>query len=1004
MLRDVDGDGWADLVGRESECARVAAALAADRPAWIVGEPGIGKTTLIRAAVAQIGRRLHEGAGVATLGPVPFHALPRAISCELSGDAEQVAGDVERAVGPDVLFVDDVHWADRDSCRAIARLAGRVALVVASRQEPAGELREVPWVRIEINELKAAPAALIARRILPSITSARLARVLDRAAGNPLLIEELVRDGNESTTMRRAMAGRVAGLSSAAQRLLWLLALAGKPIQVTRLAARLDELTARGLVTVRGGEVQLRHAVLRDAIQPLIPADEQPTLRRMLARLVDDPLEIAALLLDAGDRAEAFGEAAPALAGATFTRRAALLEVLAASAPDTIADTFRLDAARAYRDLGEDDAVVRLMRQPLDRDPEARAWRDALLGDALWSIGQGEEARRVLEEAPAGWPPTTEGELELACARARLLVCTGSPGTALDLLDEALAAAGSLPSAYRTTSLRAAIALFAGRPGAIEPLRAAWAAARTAGDEAAAGAAAQNLHNGLLLEVGASEAAAFAHAEGERLYDVGIPARGTILLTEAVQSYTLAGDIAMALELGDRVLERPAPAVIRHRATLYLAHALTLAGRLDEAAQVRRLLLAPFPNATQEADRLDEAAEAAYWEGRTDRCVELSAAAEALPRESELNLVLPALIRSWAQVDAGKPPGPVPPVPSLACLAGATAEADGLRALVDAPAAARARFQEAAVRWAPFMAAREAVCLWAAGAAARRAGHADAADLLRVALDRAEAMGFEPLAARVRRSLRLAGRRVRRPAASRGHALPLTARERQVMDLVSKGLTNSEIARQIGLGRPTVAQALSRAMARLGVDSRTQAITAANVHPAPPIIVVDDQPSARDILAEARSRLIRSGWPVVDGFGRRAQRLAVLAGTVGTDQDAAAALLAALDGHGLLLLATCSADIAEQLLADLGRVGPVTRHSQRTDSMRAGSLGSEEWALLDLIARGHSIAEAGRCLGMSRRTADRRLAVARAALGTATTAGAVGEASRRGWLPSPARA
>ena len=1002
MIPGVDVDGWADLIGRESECARVATALAADRPIWVVGEPGIGKTTLVRAAVARSGRRLHEGAGIATLGPVPFHALPREISRESSGDAEQVAGDVERAVGPDVLFVDDAHWADHDSCRAIARLAGRVALVVASRHVPTGELREVPWVHIEIAEIDAASAASIARHILPSITSVRLARILDRAAGNPLLIEELVRDGNESPTMRRAMADRVAGLSPMEQRLLWLLVLAGKPIAVTRLPAGIDELTARSLVAVRAGEAQLRHAVLRDAIQPLIPADEQPALRRELARLVDDPLEIAGFLLDAGDPAEALDVAAPALAGATLARRAALLEILAASAPGATADTFRLDAARAYRDLGEDEAVARLMRQPIEGDPEARALRDALLGDALWSIGQGEAARRVLEQAPAAWPPATAGELELTCARARQLVFSGSPGAALNLLDEALATAGTLPSAYRTTTLRAAIALFLGRTGALEPLRGAWAAARAAGDEAAAGAAAQALHNALLCEAGASEAAAFAHREGERQYEIGLPARGTVLLTEAVQSYTFAGDITMALELGDRVLERAAPAVIRHRATLYFAHALTLAGRLDEAARVRRLLWAPFPNATQEADRLDEAAEAAYWEGRTRRCLELSAVAAMLPRQGELNRVLPALVRSWAQVDAGRQPDPVPPAGGWACLAGATAEADGLRALFDAPAGARDRFGEAAVRWAPFMAPREAVCLWAAGEAARRAGHADAPDLLRVALDRAEAMGFVPLAARVRRSLRLAGKPVGRPSGKRGRALPLTAREQQILDLVSEGLTNSEIARRMGLGRPTVAQALSRVMARLRVDSRAQAISAANVRPAPPIIVVDDQLGAPGILAEVRSRLIGSGWTVVEGFGRNAQRPAVLAGTVDNDQTAAAALLAALDGHGLLLLAACSADTAEQLLADLRRVGPVTRHARPADSMEARPLRSEEWALLDLIARGHSVDEAACCLGMSSRTADRRLAQARAALGATTTAGAVGEASRRGWLPPPA--
>ena len=995
-MPEVDGNPGSGLVGRDSELARVATALAADRPVWVAGEPGIGKTSLVRAAVARSGRRLHEGAGFATLGPVPYHALPRSLAAGTAGDAEHVAREVERAVGPEILFVDDVQWADRESVDVLVRLAGRIAVVVASREPPPATLAPLPWQLVELVALDDASAARIARQMRPGLTAARQARIVARAAGNPLLLEELARDGSESPTMRRAMASRVAGLSPTGRCLLWLLALAGKPMPANRLPAGMDELVERGLVAARAGDVQIRHAMLRDAIEPLIPPDEQGVLRRMLAGLVEDPLQVASLLLAAGDADEAAQVAAPALARATGARRAALLEVAAAGAPGEEGDRYRLEAAHVYRDLGEDDAVVRLLRQPIDCDPEGKAWRDALLADALWSVGRESEARRVLDEARPGWPPATAGELELACVRARLLVVTGSPGAALALLDEALAAAGALPSAYRTASLRATVAMFAGRTGLIGPLREAWVGARAAGDDAAAGAAAQNLHTALVIEVGAADAAAFARAEGARLDETWIPARGMVMLTEAIQSYTLAGDIATALELGDRVLERPAPAVIRHRATLYLAHALTLAGRFDEAADVRRLLQAPFPNATHEADRLDEAAEAAYWEGRARRCLQLSAAAAALPRETDLNLILPALVRAWAQVDVGRRPDPVATVPAVSCVAGAVGEADGLRALVDEPSAARACFEEAAAKWSQFMAPREAVCLWAAGAAARRAGHADAPDRLRAALARAEAMGFEPLAARVRRSLRLAGEPVPRPSGRRGRAVSLTEREQQVLDLVSRGLTNTEIARQMGLGRPTVAQALSRAMGRLGVDSRAQALAAAGGGEAPPLVVVDDQFGAEDIIAETRSYLARSGWRVLDAFVGGGDRPVVLAVTVDDDLAAAAALLAALDGHGLLVHATCASDVRHRLLADLGRIGSVTHHVRPVEA--ATAMAPEALSLLALVARGHSVSEAARGLGISRRTADRRLADARAGMGVTTTAGAVGEAVRRGWL------
>jgi DNA-binding CsgD family transcriptional regulator len=57
---------------------------------------------------------------------------------------------------------------------------------------------------------------------------------------------------------------------------------------------------------------------------------------------------------------------------------------------------------------------------------------------------------------------------------------------------------------------------------------------------------------------------------------------------------------------------------------------------------------------------------------------------------------------------------------------------------------------------------------------------------------------------------------------ARGGALGLTQREREVVDLVDRGFTNMEIARRLGLGRPTVTRILESAMAKLGAERRTQ--------------------------------------------------------------------------------------------------------------------------------------------------------------------------------------
>jgi len=86
------------------------------------------------------------------------------------------------------------------------------------------------------------------------------------------------------------------------------------------------------------------------------------------------------------------------------------------------------------------------------------------------------------------------------------------------------------------------------------------------------------------------------------------------------------------------------------------------------------------------------------------------------------------------------------------------------------------------------------------------------------------------------RELRALGHRVRRPArdTSSGTPGPLTAREREIADLVAAGRTNREVAGQLVLSAKTIEAHLRNIYAKLGVRSRVELTRAVEQDARPP--------------------------------------------------------------------------------------------------------------------------------------------------------------------------
>lgn len=162
----------------------------------------------------------------------------------------------------------------------------------------------------------------------------------------------------------------------------------------------------------------------------------------------------------------------------------------------------------------------------------------------------------------------------------------------------------------------------------------------------------------------------------------------------------------------------------------------------------------------------------------------------------------------------------------------------------------------------------------------------------------------------------------------------------------------------------------------------------------PPLVIVEGPPAA---FERARHEVAMAGWVVVTGFsGPRRPGAVVRVGVVATESDAAASLLAALGGAGLVVHAEAARSVVDRLVDDLRRLGPVDHRNGV--QMEPPTVGAEARAILGLLAEGHTLGEAAAILGLARRTADRRLAEGRRALGTDRTTEAIARARRLGWL------
>jgi hypothetical protein len=364
---------------------------------------------------------------------------------------------------PVVLFIDDLHWGDADSAALLAEVlrapdAPRILLIATYRTEEAAtspllrkllspgtvtsEARELPLSELSPEEARRLAAALLDGDRPGELASAE--SIALESEGNPFLIDELVRYAQAGEGRRAAAEGPVAGqakldaviearvswLSPPARRLLEVIAVAGRPLEVglARTAAALapgddplGELRAAHLIRLRGTEateqIEIYHDRLRHSLVGLISGDALRMHHRRLANALE-----ASGRSDPETLTQHFGEAAERERAAEY-------------AP--------LAAARAAQALAFDRAA-RLYQLALElhgqTENEQRRELRIRLGDALANAGRGAEAASSYLAAIRG--SSAAQALELQRRAAEQLLRSGHLDVGLPVLREVLARIG----------------------------------------------------------------------------------------------------------------------------------------------------------------------------------------------------------------------------------------------------------------------------------------------------------------------------------------------------------------------------------------------------------------------------------------------------------------------------------------------------------------------------------------------------------------------------------